>query len=474
MKLNEIESLIDDKLKNECLKILTKNKISEKYKTKLLSLTNNDFFDIGCFYSKRFNEYNLYIKEYRKTKNPNLAFNLTFKAYYNKIIKNRFNNIALTYNSEITKSILKFYTPIIPEIIQTKKIIKNFMPPYLEIIDSSLNLAKSLSIWTDALQLKMQTPFADLFKSAQLFSNTYLDHINNIQKSLKSVLIPNIVESFKVINQQSLVFIDLSKTISKIIENKISLEIDDLLEVNSYLIRSDSFITTTNNYFSTKETIDKSILIHKENEQKIITDLNNANVLLNQESNSVLINTTTLISTIRNIKEEIKDDLQKKYGRVFDWFDSILNPTTFLNKLKDFASFIQKNHWDSFWVDNGEKYKPKPESIGKALLGLFLEGFYKGKAFIGNEIKSGIGFIDILVNILGIEYIVELKMLGCSYGISYARKGTNQLFNYMNTYNINEGYLIIFDGRKTNKGEILHDIYESENKKIYTISIKII
>ena len=134
---------------------------------------------------------------------------------------------------------------------------------------------------------------------------------------------------------------------------------------------------------------------------------------------------------------------------------------------------LAKEFWNIFWQEPGKKFVPKPENLAKSHLGMFLKGKFSSIAFVGTEIGCGDGYVDLLVNFLGINYIVELKILGGSWGIGWSKEGLSQLARYMSIYETTESYLIVFDGRKTSKGEQLHNEYNLDNKIVHVISAKI-
>ncbi|MDV2442148.1 hypothetical protein QR665_22455 [Acinetobacter gerneri] len=63
------------------------------------------------------------------------------------------------------------------------------------------------------------------------------------------------------------------------------------------------------------------------------------------------------------------------------------------------------------------------------------------------------GRIDLIVNILGNEFIIELKMCGNGYSKTYAEGGFEQLKSYMTNRNATRSYLIIFDSRVKQTGK---------------------
>jgi hypothetical protein len=104
---------------------------------------------------------------------------------------------------------------------------------------------------------------------------------------------------------------------------------------------------------------------------------------------------------------------------------------------------------------------------------MFLSGRYGRVGFIGQELQAGKGYIDLLVNLFGSNNLVELKVIGGTTPVSWATSGISQLNGYMLRYNLREGYLVVFDGRKTERGEQLNDYYDVDSGRIYVKTIKI-
>ena len=258
--------------------------------------------------------------------------------------------------------------------------------------------------------------------------------------------------------------------------------INNLLNLSSLFIQSNGFIHNTNAYFSERKSFYDIKLSDNESEYQNdeIETLLNAEQLLHRESKEVIVTSNDLLlNEIKDLKKdvnELKEELSKK-NRVneiiFNRIEMLFNPTKFASLLTNFSINIAKESWRIFWDKPGEKFISKPEQIGKSLLGTFLNGFFNGVSFVGTELKSGNGYIDILVNFLGIDHILELKVLGAGWAISWVESGINQLFKYMENYNVNEGYIVVFDGRKTKKGKSLPDTIPYGNKIIYVIVVPI-
>jgi hypothetical protein len=137
----------------------------------------------------------------------------------------------------------------------------------------------------------------------------------------------------------------------------------------------------------------------------------------------------------------------------------LTNPNNFSDLLHSFARHFQRDHWKSLWMEFGTAFKPRPEEIAQSLLAMFLQGQFGGIAFVGRELGNGDGFVDVLVNFLGIDYVVEVKMVGASWSIGGAKDGLDQLDAYVQNYNAASAYLLVFDGRKSEKGEQLDSEY---------------
>ena len=73
-----------------------------------------------------------------------------------------------------------------------------------------------------------------------------------------------------------------------------------------------------------------------------------------------------------------------------------------------------------------------------------------------SEVQLSGGRIDIVLNLLGREYIIELKMCGSSYPRSYAEGGFQQLKEYMKQRRAEYGYLVVFDGRRHQQEQMLY------------------
>ena len=112
------------------------------------------------------------------------------------------------------------------------------------------------------------------------------------------------------------------------------------------------------------------------------------------------------------------------------------------NILAQFKSDVEARAVDVFWQSRTKrKLMPKPETIGQALIALFIKGVLDGKGLVFREVGSGVGFVDIVVVLSTTPHLIELKML------KGKMTGASQLDEYMRKENRSTGWLILFDAR---------------------------
>jgi hypothetical protein len=110
----------------------------------------------------------------------------------------------------------------------------------------------------------------------------------------------------------------------------------------------------------------------------------------------------------------------------------------------------------SFWRIEETKHKwvTHPEQHAKQLLLSFLWGRFGKTILIFDEIRAGAGFVDIFVASPSDERaIIELKMCGAPYALSYAKDGLVQIEHYMENKNAGKGFLLVFDARMRDFGK---------------------
>jgi tetratricopeptide (TPR) repeat protein len=131
------------------------------------------------------------------------------------------------------------------------------------------------------------------------------------------------------------------------------------------------------------------------------------------------------------------------------------SPTThraFLDYLRDFAKRATLNA-DSFWKKRSEdKLVQNPENAGRALLAQDIAAVCRGAAIYKETILAG-GRIDLILNVLGSEFVLELKMCGAGYPRDWAESGFEQLKQYMQARGATRSYLVVFDARASQEGD---------------------
>ncbi|QTA77941.1 NTP hydrolase p-loop-containing [Desulfonema limicola] len=108
--------------------------------------------------------------------------------------------------------------------------------------------------------------------------------------------------------------------------------------------------------------------------------------------------------------------------------------------LMDFQQFWREN--SKIWTD---RYQYK-EAAPHLILMAFLQRIINQGGQIIREPALGRQRLDLCINYKNIRYPVELKL---RYGTKTLKEGTGQLADYMDTLGCNEGWLIIFDRRKS-------------------------
>ena len=143
-------------------------------------------------------------------------------------------------------------------------------------------------------------------------------------------------------------------------------------------------------------------------------------------------------------------------------------------ELISFAHFIASERRMSFWrsEDRSHRFISKPEQYAKVLLHTFLRGSLGDEVAILDELGAGAGRLDLMVEAPGSgRFIVELKMAGESYSLTYATEGLLQLQHYMNNKQCHLGYLVVFDARRRDFGVGIEPIIDDGTNIIRTYFI---
>lgn len=115
---------------------------------------------------------------------------------------------------------------------------------------------------------------------------------------------------------------------------------------------------------------------------------------------------------------------------------------TIKNILHEFKCAIEARAIDALWISRKKsKLHNRPEKIAQALLAVFMKGTLGERGLVLRELYSGIGFVDVAVVIGRSVHLMEIKIIEGSI------VGIEQIGDYMQTENRNEGWLVLFDAR---------------------------
>jgi len=261
---------------------------------------------------------------------------------------------------------------------------------------------------------------------------------------------------------------------------------DQLKLANETIYSSEKIVNKANDYFSTWwkiPEIPRKIRLPDDLAEKKekLEDYNNKSerILEIEADTSILVSNRIVYYLMGEVKEELKEEVKEIRNEIKclkslnQRLHMLEDPKLFIECLRTFADETGKDDWRIFWRITGIKFVPNPEHVAKSHLRIFLKGKFSGLAFVGREIRSGNGFIDIYVNFFGIIKILEMKMVGATWSISEAEDGIKQLDKYMQSENQQESYLVVFDGRKTNKGKQLKEYYDLEHGRVWVVTSKI-
>jgi hypothetical protein len=126
-------------------------------------------------------------------------------------------------------------------------------------------------------------------------------------------------------------------------------------------------------------------------------------------------------------------------------------PTTSSSYLVDGKLDMKKllGHFQQFWRENSEiwteRYQYK-EAAPQLILQAFLQKIVNSGGHISRELAGGNGRLDLCVSYQEHRYPIELKL---RYGEKTYQEGKEQLADYMDKLSCSEGWLIVFDRRKT-------------------------
>lgn len=130
----------------------------------------------------------------------------------------------------------------------------------------------------------------------------------------------------------------------------------------------------------------------------------------------------------------------------------------------DFQLVLDK--FQAFMKSKGTAAAKHPsfaEATGQLLLLSYLDLLVNGKGWTFKEVQSGEGRIDVVCCYKDQKEVVELKLW---YGASAYDKGAEQLARYLESENLDRGFLVIFDRRDNAQKVYSFSEFEINNKKI--------
>ncbi len=256
-----------------------------------------------------------------------------------------------------------------------------------------------------------------------------------------------------------------------------------LAEANAAIARSIDVVVGTNDYFSQDRALVSPILRpalppeatpeEREAFEAAADSTASAEVLLHDEAAGLVLVGDEAARLVADLVSAQMDEKLRPYANVLHRLERLSRAGTFGELLAAFATVAARDFWKSLWQKPGDTYLPSPERIAQAFLGFYLHGHGNGLAFVGREIGNGDGYVDLLVNFLGQDKVVELKMLGGGYGVGHAKGGLDQLDAYMQNYRSPEAFLVVFDGRKSQKGEQLSASYTLPHGRVHVVTVRV-
>jgi hypothetical protein len=131
--------------------------------------------------------------------------------------------------------------------------------------------------------------------------------------------------------------------------------------------------------------------------------------------------------------------------------------------IHDFQQFWHAN--SDIWV---KKYNEYPEAAPHLVMMAFLQRVINGGGLVIRDMASGTGRLDLCLIYENRKYPIELNI---RYGNKYPEQGLEQIARYMDQHCCNEGWMVVFDRRKTVKWEDkLYFKKETVNGKTVTVA----
>jgi hypothetical protein len=245
----------------------------------------------------------------------------------------------------------------------------------------------------------------------------------------------------------------LVSKLCKIIDEKI-MDRDELIWKNEYMDKAvKELLKESNTNF---DSLIKNIENNKELRQlikRLIID--GSAIIYNKDNPIILLGITYGIFKNEDGKLKIHNRIYEQ--RVYDYLSSLIEVSTDLSFYNEKSKFINSDgtldirkvliKFQEFMKhEHSEKREAFLEADGRLLFLAFLSPIINGVGFAFKEVQGGEEKrFDIVITYEKKVYILELKIW---HGEEYNNKGLQQLGEYLEQYNLDEGYLLIFDFRK--------------------------
>ena len=137
--------------------------------------------------------------------------------------------------------------------------------------------------------------------------------------------------------------------------------------------------------------------------------------------------------------------------------------------LRLFKHAMESRAVDTIWSSRAaSRLRPRPEKVAQGMLSLFAMGVLSnGRGNLLRELASGIGFVDLVVMFGCVPHLVELKVL------QGALTGVAQLATYMATENRQEGWLVVFDARPSERRSTLPATIQTSAGAVRVVAVDI-
>lgn len=188
--------------------------------------------------------------------------------------------------------------------------------------------------------------------------------------------------------------------------------------------------------------------------KKIIID--GMDIAFNKDNPIITMGITYGMFKRENDKVKIHNKIYEQ--RLYDYMSSIIETSTDVGYYNERSKFIKEDgtldikkvliKFQEFLKhEYSEKRQAFLEEDGRLLFLAFISPIINGTGFAFKEVKGGEEKrFDIVITYEKKMYIIELKIWR---GEEYHKKGLVQLGEYLDQYNLKEGYLLVFDFRKS-------------------------